>query len=523
MSNRILLYVPYDERDKAKLIPTYHWEKKLKKWSFDIDDIKKLFEVFPELKREILSQATSIYLKEKQGQDNQERLTWLSRYKFKRSPYPHQLTCLQRMLSHIQYGLFLDMGLGKTQVAVNFVDIVKKNEIENLKCLIVAPKTILENWAEEIEINSNLNYIILEGSRKRRIGKLKEQKDFYIINYEGLAVLKEQDLSYFDIVILDESSKIKNPSAQRTREVLRQFKDVKYKYALSGTPISQNIIDIYSQMKFLNPDFLGHKSFYSFRNRYIIYGGYGNYEIIGYKDLDVLKKKIRKHSIRLTKKECLKWLPSKIYEKRSIVMQGKMKEQYQEMEKNLILEISQDKTITAPIILTKLLRLQQITSGQFLDNSSQNLKLQELKGLIEDNRGNNNKFVIWVRFVDSLKLIREMLYDMKIKYSELWGEIKDRQEQINNFNTGDNEVMVGQIQTGGLGINLQAGNIVVYYENNFSLQDRLQSEDRSHRIGIKKSVTYLDLVYKDTIDEKIIYAVKNKKEISDYIIEEYKR
>jgi len=522
---RIYLYIDYHDRHKAKLVNGYRWHNNIKMWSFPISSRQRLYTLFPDKKDEIEKEVKEYY---KQWQIlEQKRKEIIKNYDiskyiplFKRKPYQHQIEIIKHCIIEKRFALLCEMGTGKTQAIINTFDILYREGIIK-KCLIICPKTIMENWTEEIRINSDYSWIILDGKKKQRLKNLTLQKQFYILNYAGMLVLKDDvDWNMFNMVVLDESSKIKNHQAQRTKIILRAFKNVPYKYILSGTPITQNPLDIFTQFKFLDEDYLGFRSFYSFRNYYAVMGGYGGYEIVGYRHLSGLKRKIARHSIQLKKEDC-KELPPKIYTKRIIEMSDELKKQYKEMENNLVLEINADEQLTANIILTKMLRLQQILSGVYLNNIKNNKKLLELLEIIDENLGNGNQIIIWCRFIETIKMIENAV--KKIPYSIIYGAIEDRQEQINKFQEGKTKIFIGQIQTGGLGINLTKGNIVIYFENTFSLQDRLQSEARAHRIGQELKVTYVDLIYKNTIDEYILKAIKEKQDVATYLVKSFKK
>jgi len=502
---RIYLKLNFEDREKAKQVGGYWWHPDKKMWSFPESARKQLELLFPDKMREI-----------NKKEDNNIDINL--DIQFKRKPYQHQIEMIKKCIKNRKFALFCEMGTGKTQAIINTFQYLKEHKLVN-KCLIIAPLSVIETWIEEIEINSNYKCIPIIGTKKQREKIIKNLTfDFYLINYEGMLTLKDYNFNQFEMVVLDESSKIKNHQAKRTKIIIDKFRYTPYKYILSGTPITQSPLDIYPQFKFLDEDILGYKSFYSFRNRYAIMGGYGGYEIVGYKNLAELKARIANYSIQLKKEDCVE-LPEKIYEKRILEMSKELKEQYYQMKEDLYLQINKDEALTASIILTKILRLQQILAGFYLKEN--NNKLIELKSLVEENLGNGNQIIIWCRFIDSIKLISKTFQN--IPHSILYGDVENRQEQINAFQEGKHKIFIGQIATGGLGINLTKGNIVIYYENTFSLQDRIQSEARAHRIGQQKKVTYVDLLYRDSLDIDIYNAIKNKQNVAEYLVKSFKK
>ena len=438
-------------------------------------------------------------------------------YPFKRKPMAHQVDMISKALIMRYYAYFAEMGTGKTQAAINTYELLDKKH--NINGLIIAPKTVLESWGEEIEKNSNYSYVILNGNKRKKTKDLTKPYKLTILNYETFLSLPEQEYwSKFDMVVLDESSKIKNPKAQRTKLIIQLFSSTSYKLILSGTPITQSPIDIYTQYEFLNKNYIPNKSWYSFRNTYAIMGGYGRYQIVGYRDLDRLKEIISRYSVQIKKEDCID-LPEKIYETRQIEMTAELRKQYSSMKNELLLEINEEENLTATIVLTKLLRLQQILSGKFL--KEKNPKLEELKEIVSESIGHGDQVIIWAKFRDTILLLQDAFREHGV--SVIYGDIKNRQEQIADFQSGKNKVFIGQIATGGIGITLTAGSVVVYYENDYSLQDRLQSEARAHRIGQRKKVVYIDLIYKGTMEKDIVKALQSKTNVAEYLVESFKK
>lgn len=542
----IFVKVPYENREKAKAIPGYFWSKEHKMWEWpifpqDYETVTKINSAFGFNIQysEVMGDEKKITTTVGSTPSHNEVGAGVDIYQTPVKPFQHQIDVVNMMLKHKKFGLFMDMGTGKTKCVIDWFGVLKASkEVEIM--LVVCPKSVISSWIDELikhKYKEDQDFVVLEGTRKQRLKLMSKAIIINIINYEGLVSLKDE-IKVFNqpeiAIVLDESSKIKNPRAKRTKLIVKTFVDNKYKFALSGTPITQCPVDIYPQFKFLDSDYLGFSSYYTFRNFYCVMGGYLNYQIVGYNHLDELKDKINKHSIILKKKDCLD-LPDKIYEKRTLDMSTQMAEQYRHMKKELLLELEGQDNITASIILVKFMRLQQILSGRWLDNTRDNVKLNELTDVIKEN-SDGIKVIIWCRFIESISIIRKRLdihnisnvvfCGQKSKTDDiLYGEngkklsvIKQRQEIIRKFQEDDVKVFIGQIQTGGMGITLTAASIVIYYENNFSLQDRLQSEDRCHRPGQKNNVTYIDMLYKGTIDEHIMKAITSKEKLSDYLV-----
>jgi len=317
---------------------------------------------------------------------------------------------------------------------------------------------------------------------------------------------------------VDESSRIKRPGAQRTKVITKLSNLCKYRRIMTGTPVTKGPEDIYSQFKFLDPQILGYDSFYSFKARYCIMGGFENKQIVAYQNVDELTKNIEGHSFRVLKKDCLD-LPDKIYQRYPVELSEKQRKLYDQMRKTYIAELEGEQ-IDAPATITRLLRLQQIVCGWFPTETEvkpiedKNPRLNALLEILSDI---DSKVIIWARFKADLKAIEHALGSLAVAYH---GEVSNdaRADAVERFqNDPKIRYFVGQPQSGGIGLTLTAADYAVYYSNSFDLETRLQSEDRCHRIGTKNNVTYIDLEAPKTVDTKIIKALRSKKNLADVI------
>lgn len=543
---KIYVKVPYVDRELAKSVKGYWWHGDKKSWSYPlngqtIEDLNRVFglgimeiqygqkewtdkEVKPTTPLPPQFESNEGVTLDDLAVQKREQIK-IVEFESAIDPYEHQKYAVTQALRYRKYAFFMEMATGKTKVMIDLFKILKDNDA--IDCmLVILPKPVALSWVEEAE-KHGCSVSVMYGNKQQRLRKF-DPKGINILNYAGAYSLKKELGRFNDkriCIVLDESSKIKNPGAKRTQLMINVFTQNIFKYILTGTPITQNPIDIFSQYQFLDPKIFSMDSWYAFRGRYCIteqgYGSTGKafYKIVGYKNLRELRDIIHQHAFILKKKDCAEIdLPDKVYNKRTLEMKGEIFEQYKEMRDNLMLEISEDKTITAPIILTKLLRLQQILSGAWLTSQKDNIKLKELMHVIGDFSG-NQKVVVWCRFIDSIKLIAEALDDADIGHVLYHGAVKDKDGAIQEFrNNPECKVFVGNLQIGEMGLNLQCASFVVYFENNFSLLSRLQSEDRCHRPGQKNNVTYVDLLYENSIDEDIIEAIKQKKKIADYLV-----
>jgi SNF2 family DNA or RNA helicase len=320
------------------------------------------------------------------------------------------------------------------------------------------------------------------------------------------------------MLVVDESSRIKRPSAKRTKEITKFGKYAKYKRIMTGTPITKGPEDSYSQFRFLNPHILGYDSFYSFRARYCIMGGFENRQIVSYQNIDELTRNIEGHSFRVLKKDCLD-LPDKIYQRYPINLSAKQQALYNQLKKSFTAELNEE-VLKAPEAITRLLRLQQIICGWFPSETEskpiedKNPRLEALKDILSDI---SSKVIIWARFRADISLIESMLGDLAVSYH---GGISNDQRvsSVERFqNDPKVRYFIGQPQSGGIGLTLTAADYAIYYSNSFDLETRLQSEDRCHRIGTKNNITYIDIEAPKTIDTKIIKALRDKKSLADIV------
>ena len=357
------------------------------------------------------------------------------------------------------------------------------------------------------------------------------------MNVEALSTKKGLDFaakflrSHTTMLAVDESTTIKNPTAKRTKSILQLGKQAEYRRILTGSPVTKSPLDLFTQCNFLNEFLLGFDSFYAFRNRYahMIERNFGGrrVQLVGsYKRLDELADNIKSFSYRVLKEDCLD-LPDKIYTKREIELTDEQSKAYATM-KSAALASLKGKMATAPHVLTQLMRLHQITCGHLKNDDGttttiKNNRMKELLSLLEEVEG---KVIIWANYIYDIENIvknisEEYGADSIVQY---YGAIssQDRADAIEKFQDPNSNArfFVGNPQTAGYGITLTAASNVIYYSNGYDLEKRLQSEDRAHRIGQTKSVTYIDLIAPKTVDEKIVKALRSKMDIANTIMDE---
>lgn len=469
-------------------------------------------------------------------------------YKFGTKPYVHQEAAFVTSRDREAFAYLMEQGTGKTKVIIdNFCWLYQKGKING--ALIVCPKNMVKTWSRK-ELPTHVpSYmypflgISVWRQKLRRVKFSTEGQhglDVLIMNHDafiteaGYKLAQKFCLEHSVFMAIDESTCIKNPTAKRTRALHRIGRQTNFRRIATGTPVDNSPFDAYAQFKFLDPDIVQTESFTSFK------GEYGVTEprrfkrdaplvnvVTGYKNLDRLRGLISPHSFFAYKKDCLD-LPDKVYQKVFVDLTPKQRRAYEDLQHITVHEFSEDARVSAPIALTRLLRFHQITSGWVNLDNKQGVrwlekpppKLLALMELVETLEG---KVIIWAQYQNDIELVASALAE---KYGPLtsctyYGETKDKARDHAEEAFQDPEhplrFFVGNPQAGGVGLTLTQAETVIYYSNSYRLLDRLQSEDRAHRIGQHKVVTYYDIVADNTVDERIIDALRNKRNIASEV------
>jgi len=457
------------------------------------------------------------------------------------------MSALEKSWNKETYGYFMEMGTGKTKVLIdNMAMLYDKGKING--ALIIAPKGVVKTWHEQ-ELPTHLpdhienvttlwqpNITKKQETKLNNLFDLGTDLHIFIMNVEALSTSKgvkfaEKFLrSHRTLMALDESTTIKNPSAKRTKNVLALAPMAKYRRILTGSPVTKNPLDLYTQCEFLDPFLLNFNSWYAFRNRYAIMKtihvrGRSIQTVHKFQNLGELSDRLKGFSYRVLKEDCLD-LPEKIYMKRHVALTKEQENLYEQMRKTAIANLNGKVTSTVTV-LTQLMRLQQITCGHFVadDGTVQTIKNNRLDELMDVLEETENKAIIWAYWQRDVQDIRDAIekkYGPRsvVDYYGLTPQ-DERQDNIRRFQN-DNECrfLIGTPSTGGYGITLTEANTVIYYSNGYDLEKRLQSEDRAHRIGQKKNVTYIDLIAEDTVDEKIVRSLRKKINIASEVMGE---
>lgn len=483
-------------------------------------------------------------------------------YKFKTSPFPHQLNALDFAWGRPQSAFFMEMGTGKTKTLIDLASARKiKGQINAL--IVFCPYGIRQNWVGEFAVHCPVPYetYVLDTD----VYKFEQKFDQYVnLHTEALKVVivgmesisgKEKQGKGFDALmkfakshhtmsIVDESHFIKSHNSNRSINAREVRKHCKFPVIMTGTPITQGYTDLFGQFEYLSSDIIGVGDFYSFRSRYCVMGGFQNKSIIDYTNTDELMDLLTPWIYQVKKEDVLKDLPPKTYTTRAVDLTKEQKKLYDEIKKNRFASLKElvkhrpdDVDLICENVLTVYSALQQITGGflSYWDESgdtkerkttrvvdiSKNPKIKELLQVAQDT--GKSSVIIWARYREEIAMICEAL---RAEYGEnsvveFHGGVSpdDREIAKAKFLNGDARFFVSNAETGGTGLTLNVATYTVYYSNDFKLVNRTQSEDRNHRIGQKNAVTYVDLTANGTIDLKILSAIKDKKDLANYVRE----
>lgn len=438
-------------------------------------------------------------------------------------PLAHQKDAAALAYAHDSYFLSMEQGTMKTKIAI---DVACAHRLHNriTTCLVICPLTVTRTWHDELRTHCPLPFKLVYGNSKFTGIEVKpEEIGFVVLGVESFsqghtAEVMIEWAKYNDfMIVMDESHWIKNHASIRTQSIIALGRYAKSRLCLTGTPVTKNLIDLYSQYEFLDTNIMGIGDFYAFRNRYAIMGGFKNKNVIGYDNVEELMGFLRPYTYSITKAQCLD-LPPKVYERRYVDLHPEHRKQYDLLRKKKL----------QPFIfknaLEKALRCRQLVGG-FLPGEekdsiewrvppAKNAKLQALLQEIETFPG---QAIIFAQWRPEVALIQGVL-DPKDTFV-FTGDVNidERQDMIHGFQAGDRRFFLSTIQAGGIGTTLTAAETVAYFSSSDNYATRMQSEDRAHRGGTKHTVTYFDFIANQTIDETSAAAHLEKLDLAAYV------
>lgn len=439
------------------------------------------------------------------------------------------------------FGELFEMGCGKTLTTIAVAGaLYNLGKIDRV--LVVAPTSVCSVWPHDLNQFATFPWEarVLLGDKKKRLKALNELENWpfkalriAVINYESThreGIFEALAAYKPDLIVCDESQRIKNPSAAQSKALHKLGDAAPFRMILSGTPVQNNAVDLYSQYRFLDPAVYG-ANFYAFKNRYCIMGGYGQHQIVGYRNMDELVEKEHSVAYRVTKEECLD-LPQQTFINRYVQFTDAEQAIYEQLRKSSFLELETGENVTATTILTMYLRLMQLTGGFLTADEStrpkqvNTAKLDALADIVDDYVVDaGKKLVIFARFRAEIAAIENLLRLRKIQYGSIYGDVpmEERGNIVEDFQTNpDTKVFVAQIQTAGLGITLHAASTAVFYSYDYNYANYAQALARIHRIGQRLPVTYIHLVVDGSIDEKILAALENKEDMAKTVVDSWR-
>lgn len=439
------------------------------------------------------------------------------------------------------FGELFEMGCGKTLTTIAVAGaLYNLGKIDRV--LVVAPTSVCSVWPHDLNQFATFPWEarVLLGDKKKRLKALNELENWpfkalriAVINYESThreGIFEALAAYKPDLIVCDESQRIKNPSAAQSKALHKLGDAAPFRMILSGTPVQNNAVDLYSQYRFLDPAVYG-ANFYAFKNRYCIMGGYGQHQIVGYRNMDELVEKEHSVAYRVTKEECLD-LPQQTFINRYVQFTDAEQAIYEQLRKSSFLELETGENVTATTILTMYLRLMQLTGGFLTADEStrpkqvNTAKLDALADVVDDYVVDaGKKLVIFARFRAEIAAIENLLRLRKIQYGSIYGDVpmEERGKIVEDFQTNpDTKVFVAQIQTAGLGITLHAASTAVFYSYDYNYANYAQALARIHRIGQRLPVTYIHLVVDGSIDEKILAALENKEDMAKTVVDSWR-
>lgn len=459
----------------------------------------------------------------------------MANWYFDREPYEVQTVSLQKMNGEDGYGIFLEPGLGKTAITISdFLRNYEEGEVSAL--IVVCPNSLKSNWRAEFmmsQFRDKLPVHIWPDDLHRHHYKTIHP-GIFIFNYEAL--LSEETAVLFEsllrnqkcYVALDESSRVKNPVAKTTKRLIKWAPLAVIRRCLTGTPFTQSVLDLWSQIKFCKPEFKF--SPYQFKLTFAVMGGYMGKQIMGVQNERRLHDILDKMSFRARKEDYLD-LPEKIYKTIETELSPRQAEMYRRMRYDFFLQLEQGE-VTAPLAITQLSKLMQISRGFVHDDDGKIVELVApeknpvIQGILETVEATPGKVVIMTRHVYFTDMVITALEKAGYKVAYIRGgmtadEVQNQKELFNN--DPEYKTIVTQIEAGSMGHTLLGEkefrcSTMIFGENVFSLEKRIQAEDRIHRIGQDRACLYVDFIG-TSIDFKIVASLQKKQQLAHRVVD----
>ena len=517
---------------KIKSLPIRHYVPSDRCWEIPVDDLALILDLFKD--REITLKGAMVKGAKpaKKAEVVHPVVIDVTGFDFKTEPFEHQIEAFQYANDHEKFLLGDEQGLGKTKQAID-VAIARSDNKFFKHCLIVCGVNGLKhNWMKEIGIHSNEKGRILgsyfnrkgqleDGTVKERLADLdKDLEEFFLIT--NIETLRSKEIAtklekltksgVIGMVVIDEIHKCKNPQSQQGKAI-HSLKS-RFKLAMTGTPLMNEPIDLFNLLKWIDVE---KHSFYAFRSHYCTMGGYGGYEVVGYKNLEQLRSILDLNMLRRKKDEVLD-LPPKIRSTEFVEMTAKQAQLYKEVKNEIVANLDQIKLNPNPLAL--LIRLRQATGHTSILSTkiNESAKLERLLEMVEEIASNGKKAVIFSNWTSMTDLIVPAL--KQFSPAVVTGQVSDRQGEVDRFQTEPQcKVIIGTIGAMGTGLTLTAASTVIFLDKPWNRALTDQAEDRAHRIGTSGTVNIVTLVCRNTIDEKIEEIIREKGDMADALVD----
>jgi SNF2 family DNA or RNA helicase len=546
---RYLATVPLQHVQRVRALPGARYDPRKGRWIIaNIAYNRRQLRRWPTV-AVALSSAASEALHHADDESSVLKIPFPPAYPWRTTPFAHQRAACDAAYGRREFALFMEMGTGKTKVAIDLAAAyAMAGEIDRV--LVICPLTVRGAWGREIAAHMPFDLrpsVFLLSSKQAAFGRWMAATDtednegekvfrWAIVGVESLSIGGAANVvagfvTPRTLVIVDESTRIKSHRAKRSQVAVALGAAAGYRMILTGAPITKGIEDLFGQFRFLSSDILGTDNFFAFRNTYCVMGGWQGKAIIGYQNTDRLMSDLRPYVYQITKAEALD-LPPKIYTTREVPLAPDQRAAYAQAVKDAKISLVGTE-LTLTNVLTKLLRMHQIAQG-FVGFAGEAdavsgkaavcaatfsaPKIDELLTVLEEITGS---VIIWcVYHAEIDRVVAALRTRFPTEHVvELHGRISEveRGEAIAAFQAGKARFIVGNPATGGLGVTLTRAETVIYMSNGFSLEHRMQSEDRAHRVGTVHPVTYIDLIAPDTVDVMVGRALRTKRNLSEFV------
>lgn len=522
---------PYNNEivNVIRSLPSRYWDGTNKEWEVPFNKLDTLMTELSQFQIEVNANSVEMFEKKRSV------AVMPANFEFRTKPFDHQIEGFNYGLEHDRWLLGDEQGLGKTKQVID-IAVAKKLQKGYKHCLIICGVNGLKwNWQNEIATHSNETGWIL-GQRKKANGwKVGSNNDklhdlthlpaipsyFLITNVESLrdekiaaSIAQHCKDGTIGMVAIDEIHKCKNPTSQQGKGILKVQPDCRI--AMTGTPLMNNPMDLYIILKWLGYE---KHAFYAFKKHYCVFGGFGGYEIVGYRNLSELQNQLNEIMLRRLKSEVLD-LPDKIFIDEFVEMTGKQEQVYKEVTAEIRMNIDKIKAAANP--LAQLIRMRQATgyTGILSSTIQESAKLDRMEELVEEAVANNQKVVIFSNWTQMTDIVCQRLRHYKPAVITGGTLDEDRQRMVRQFQGDPHcKVIVGTIGAMGTGLTLTAGTVEIFLDEPWTMAAKDQAVDRCHRIGAKSNVTIYTLLAKDTIDERIHELVQKKGAMADALVD----